>query len=361
MKGKINELRAKIDGIDEKVLKLIEDRLKIVKEIGGIKAGEGVAMYDPLREAEMIKALSKKTSLEDSFVMKIYRDIIAYCRGDEKKVERDDKSQVVAEKMAGRKVAVLGPPGTFTEQASKRVFTESELTFCEGVGEVFRLVEAGDVEYGVVAMENSLEGSVGKTMEALIEFDVFIIGELTLDINLCLMKDAATEDIKVILSHPHALAQCAEYLKENYPEAKLVSAKSTAAAMKELGDYGDAAAIGFAEAGKTYGLQVIAENIQDDYSQTRFVVISRIEKFGGKTSLIFALKDEAGALYSILQAFAGKDINLTKIESRPSKRKLGEYLFFMDFENSGLGESEVGEVVESVKTKTTFLKVLGSY
>jgi prephenate dehydratase len=190
------------------------------------------------------------------------------------------------------------------------------------------------------------------------EYDVNIVGEITLDINLCLMTEKETEKIDVILSHPHALAQCAGYLKANHPKAKQISSKSTAAALRELGRYGSAAAIGFREAAKTYGLAVAAENIQDDLSQTRFIVISKKKTFGEKTSVIFAVKDEPGALYSILKTFADQNINLTKIESRPSKRKLGEYLFFMDFENKG---ADAEEVLAEMKEKTTFLKMLGSY
>ena len=358
---KIDGLRVKIDKIDEEIVSLLDERISVVREIGRIKASKGVGMYDPVREQELLKKLAGKSSLDPSFLMKVYREIISYCRGDEKKITRKKRDGKEVERIVSRSVSVLGPAGTFTEQAAKKIFTYPKLSYCEGVSEVFEKVEAGETEHGVVAIENSLEGSVGKTMEALMEYDVYIIGELALDINLCIMTQGPVDDIKVILSHPHALAQCTDYLKKNYPDARQISAKSTAAALKELGAYDRAAAIGFAQAAQTYGLDIVAENIQDDFSQTRFIVISKQKKSGDKTSIIFAVKDEPGALYSILHAFADKDINLTKIESRPSKRKLGEYLFFMDFENKKLSEKEVMDVIDSVKPKTTFLKVLGSY
>lgn len=358
---KIDGLRVKIDEIDEKIVSLLEERISVVRQIGKIKASKGVGMYDPIREQKILKKLAGKSSLDPTFLMKVYREIISYCRGDEKKIARKKIVDNAVEKLESKSVSVLGPAGTFTEQAAKKIFTDAKVSYCEGVSEVFEKVEAGETEHGVVAIENSLEGSVGKTMEALMEYDVYIIGELTLDINLCIMTQGPVDDIKVILSHPHALAQCTDYLKKNYPDARQISAKSTAAALKELGAYDNAAAIGFAEASQTYGLDIVAENIQDDFSQTRFIVISKHKNSGDKTSIIFAVKDEPGALYAILSTFADKDINLTKIESRPSKRKLGEYLFFMDFENKGLREQEVLDVIESVKPKTTFLKLLGSY
>ncbi|MFH1789360.1 MAG: prephenate dehydratase [Candidatus Altiarchaeota archaeon] len=361
MGKKIEELRSKIDDIDESIVSLLEERVGIVRDIGKIKADDGVGMYDPMREQEILSRLAGKSALDQGFIMKVYREIIGYCRGDERKIKRKDSKAKPKKKLEGGSVGVLGPAGTFTEQAAKKIFKGAKLTYCEGVDEIFRKVEAGEVGHGVVAIENSLEGSVGKTMEALIEYDVYIVGELTLDINLCLMTHEETERIDVILSHPHALAQCSGYLRENYPEARQVSSKSTAAAMKELVGYENAAAIGYAQAAETYGLKIVGENIQDDFSQTRFIVISKGKISGGKTSIIFAVKDEPGALYAILAKFADKNINLTKIESRPSKRKLGEYLFFMDFENKGLGGREVNTVIESVKSNTTFIKILGSY
>jgi len=361
MRKTLETHRKRIDAIDDALLALIEERTATVKEIGKIKAGEGVAMYDPLREQAIISRLAKKTKLEQSFVTKIFRDVITYCRGDERKMARKKTATPKVSQRQSSGVAVLGPAGTFTEQAAKRVFAGARLTYCESVDDVFKKVEAKEAEHGVVAVENSLEGSVGKTLEALTEYDASIVGEITLDISLCIITEAKAKKIEVILSHPHALAQCAGYLKTNYPKAKQLSSKSTAAALKELGRYENAAAIGVASAAKAYGLTILAENIQDDFSQTRFIVIAKKKSFGSKTSVIFAVKDEAGALYSILKTFADQNINLTKIESRPSKRKLGEYLFFMDFENKGLSEKEVSAVIASVKPKTTFLKVLGSY
>jgi len=256
------------------------------------------------------------------------------------------------------KVAVLGPEGTFTDIAARRISKNADFIYCSTVNDIFDSVKSG-TEFGVVAIENSLEGSVNATMDCLVEYDVRICREIILDINLCIAALPGTE-IKEIFSHPHALAQCRKFLKKNFPEAKLRPYESTSAAMRELRNLKNAAAIGPEETAKLYGLGILRRNVQDSKSQTRFIVISKKEGSGRKTSIIFSVRDEPGALYSILKEFAAKRINLTKIESRPSKRKLGEYLFFVDFEGN-LKDKEVKDVLRGIKSKTTFLKILGSY
>lgn len=259
------------------------------------------------------------------------------------------------------KVAVLGPKGTFTEIAARKIFPDGEFIYCDTVDEVFDKVSQG-VEFGVVAMENSLEGSVNVTMECLLDYDVKIWKDIVMDITLCLASPPGIkrEDIKVIASHPHALAQCRKFLHENLPKAKLQRSESTSAAMKGVKDIEGAAAIGSKETAESYGLEVLEDNIEDAPSQTRFIVISKNSGKGDKTSIIVTLKDEPGALYKFLKEFADAKINLTKIESRPSRRKLGEYLFFIDFEGS-LEDERVKGVMDSIQDKTTFLRVLGSY
>jgi prephenate dehydratase len=259
------------------------------------------------------------------------------------------------------RVAVLGPEGTFTEIAARRIFGCVDFVYCDNVDEVFDSVNSG-VEFGVVAIENSLEGSVSTTMDCLMDYDLSISGEVVLDINLCLAVPPGMEkgEIRTVISHPHALAQCREFLSRNFPKARLQRHESTAAAMEELKNLENSAAIGPKETAGTYGLEVLFENIQDAKSQTRFIVISKKKGQGKKTSMIFALKDEPGALYKALKEFADREINLTKIESRPSKRKLGEYLFFVDFEGS-LKDLKVKEAISSIKEKTAFLTILGSY
>jgi prephenate dehydratase len=259
-------------------------------------------------------------------------------------------------------VAVLGPEGTFSDLAAKRMYPKAKPVYFDDVGDVFKFVDAGKGD-GVAAVENSLEGSVGKTMESLMKYDLKITGEATLEIRLCLMakKGMRPQDAKVVTSHPHALPQCRDYLAKNYPKAKKQPASSTSEAMREAAQRDDAAAVGLKETGLGYGLQVLAENVQDTDSQTRFISISKSEKGGPKTSLIFAVKDEPGALYSILKIFADCGINLTKIESRPSRRKLGEYVFYLDYENKGMKTDGREALHARIRERTTYFKDLGSY
>ncbi len=274
-------------------------------------------------------------------------------------------------------VAVLGPEGTFTEIAAKKIFKNADFGYCSSVEDVFESVKSG-MEFGVVAIENSLEGSVNVTMDCLVEYNVKIYKEMILDIKLCIAAMSGTKNIKTILSHPHAIAQCRKFLKENFPKARLQGYDSTAAAMQKLKVLKNSAAIGPEETAKLHGLKILHKNTQDSKSQTRFIVIRNSKEFrsydfakqnhiiskkygsGNKTSIIFAVKDIPGALYSVLREFAEKKINLKKIESRPSKRKLGEYLFFVDFEGN-LEDKKVKDVLKRIRSKTTFLKVLGSY
>ncbi len=260
-------------------------------------------------------------------------------------------------------VAVLGPAGTFTEEAAKKIFPEMEVAHCDTVEDVFEAVSKG-TEYGVVAVENSLEGSVNTTMDCLLEYDVKICKEYVMDIHLCMigLPGKRKEEIKTIISHPHSFGQCRKFLKGNYPKAALKRYNSNTAAIKELADLRPTgvAAIGPEAAAKLYGLEILQTGIEDAPSQTRFAAISKKECSGKKTSIIFALKDRPGALYSALKDFADNGINLTKIESRPAKKKLGEYSFFIDFEGS-LADGNVKKALASLKEKTTFLKELGSY
>jgi prephenate dehydratase len=260
-------------------------------------------------------------------------------------------------------VAVLGPKGTFTEEAAKKMFPGMGLEHCDTVEEVFDAVDNG-VEYGVAAAENSLEGSVNTTMDCLLDYDVRICKEYVMDIRMCMivLPGKKKEEIKTILSHSHSFGQCRKFLKKNYPKAALKRYDSNTAAIKELADLRPTgvAAIGPEAAAELYGLEILRKGVEDAPSQTRFIAISKKGCTGKKSSIIFALKDRPGALYSALKDYADNGINLTRIESRPAKKKLGEYNFFIDFEGS-LADEKVKKALSSLKEKTTFLKILGSY
>jgi prephenate dehydratase len=264
-----------------------------------------------------------------------------------------------------RLIGVLGPEGTFSEKAAKRYSPEARLRYFRDFEEVIAAVEGGEVDIGVVPLENSLEGSVGMTLDALLSRDVKIVGEINLRVRHCLLGKGLPEEVKVILSHPQALAQCRSYLKRRFPEAELRTTGSTSHAAKLAQEFSEMAAIADAEAAGRYGLSVIDRNVQDsDQNVTRFVVVGREapEPSGrDKTSLaIYLERAEPGALWEVLGEFAKRRINLTKIESRPSKRGLGDYYFFIDLEGH-VADPLVEEALAGIRERAAMTKVLGSY
>ncbi|MBN2517816.1 MAG: prephenate dehydratase [Candidatus Altiarchaeota archaeon] len=269
-------------------------------------------------------------------------------------------------------VAVLGPVGTFTDEAARRYFGSSKFIYCNSVTEVFDMVER-DVEYGVIPIENSTEGSVGETIDCLRKYDLYIWGEVYHHIVHVLAGTGRLEDVKTIMTHPQAISQCrnkVEKLLKSMPQVvtKGPTGKvlSTARAMEMVAQEKDPtiAVIGSKNAAQKYGLNIIAENLSDqDDNETRFFVISKKQhqKTGkDKTSIITAVKDEAGALWKLLGIFAREGINLTKIESRPRRERKWEYLFFIDFEGHK-DDGKVENMLESIKESSTYFKLLGSY
>lgn len=266
------------------------------------------------------------------------------------------------------RVAFLGPRGSFTEEAALKIFSDYGAVFISlpSIREVFRAVENGDADYGVVALENSLEGSVGETIDLLSNSNVKICGETEIRIrhNLIVRPGTSPSDIKLVVSHPHAIAQCRNFIESRLRNVRIESRSSTAEAVKEAVESVGVAAIGSELAAYIYGGEIIARGIEDHKDNyTRFIAIGRIalEKgVGMKTAVIFTLQHKPGALYRALEPFAVRGLNLTKIESRPIKGKPWEYLFFMEFE--GFEESSmVSEALEELRMRTTQLKVLGSY
>jgi prephenate dehydratase len=264
-------------------------------------------------------------------------------------------------------VALLGPRGTFSEEAAIKFGGESKRILCDTIEDVFEGVIAGEVDYGIVPVENSLEGSVTTTLELLLETPLTICREVVLNINHCLLALPGTkiEDMYEIISHPHALAQCRRFLR-TLKGVKTRNFSSTGEAAREItiNKLKGTAAIAPRVASKFYNLSILKEGIQDqEKNQTRFFVIGRKCPDSSpreKSSIVFGLKDRPGALYDVLGHFAKGKVNLTKIESRPTKKGLGEYIFYIDF--IGDAESErIKRILDSVKKLTTTFKVLGSY
>ena len=264
------------------------------------------------------------------------------------------------------KIAVLGPEGTYSEKAA-RIWSQglnATLVYFRDFEEILVAVESGDMDAGVVPVENSLEGAVTAVMDLLLRLDVVIAGELNLPISSCLVGRGEAE-IKIILSHPQALAQCRQYLREHYPAAEIRTTGSTSHAARLAQEFAEMAAIAGPEAAEKYGLHILARDIQDvRENTTRFIVVDKKMPAAtgrDKTSLVIYLqRDRPGALYSILQEFARRSINLTRIESRPSRRGLGDYYFYIDLEGH-VSDASVKEALTQIAEKAAMVKVLGSY
>ncbi len=269
----------------------------------------------------------------------------------------------------------LGPPGTFTEEiALKYSQDNSSLILQEytAIDELMEDVDAGKVKMGIVPIENSLEGSVNITLDMFVQLNVYIYKELIYPISHCLMAlpGVKPEEIKEVYSHPQAFSQCRKYLKANMPLVNQFPMESTAMAAEKISALGGPrAAIAPRRAAKLFDLEILASDIQDGYEEenktnlTRFVVVSSHDHSltgTDKTSIIFSIKDSPGSLYHILGVFAKKAINLTRIESRPARKRLGEYLFFVDFEGHREEKKSV-QALELLEDQVKYLKMLGSY
>jgi prephenate dehydratase len=262
------------------------------------------------------------------------------------------------------KIGVLGPEGTYSEKAARLWNPGADLVYFGDFEDVLGSVQSGDLDAGVIPLENSLEGAVGQSMDLLLRMDVVLIGEVNLPIRHCLIG-RGEGTIKIILSHPQALAQCRQYLREHYPLAEIRTTGSTSHAARLAQEFPEMAAIAGSGAADMYGLKVLARDIQDATENvTRFMVAGHefpAATGRDKTSLVIYLqRDRPGALYSILQEFAAREINLTRIESRPSRKGLGDYYFFIDLEGH-IEDVGVKDALAEVGKKAAMIKVLGSY
>ncbi len=267
------------------------------------------------------------------------------------------------------RIAVLGPEGTFTDEAARR-YLKGDFHYYDSVTLIFEAVNSGECERGVVPIENSIDGSVGETIECLKNYDLYIVGEIYHQIRHVLAGTGNIEDIRTVMTHHKVIGQCRQKISKLLKSPKIVTKSpsgsdlSTAGAIEVVARKRDpsVAAVGSKSAAERCGLKILIPDLSDmEDNETRFFIISRQEaKRTGrdKTSILVAVKDEAGALYRLLGIFAKAGINLTKIESRPSKDRKWEYMFLIDFEGH---KDDVGDILKQVKDSTTYYKLLGSY
>ena len=345
-------LRKNIDNIDDKLLELLNKRADLVLEVGKIKKKKQSRFHVLEREEAIYKRLTtiNKGPFPSMAIRPIFREIISASLSLEKTLN----------------IACLGPEATFSHIAAIQQFGEAaHCIHTRGVPDIFDEVERGRADYGVVPIENSTEGVVNLTLDMFVESSLHICAEVLLAISQCLLSDEENlEEIKVVYSHPQALAQCYSWLSKNLPQAEIKETFSTAIAAKMAKEEKAAAAVASEFAGKIYGLPVCRLSIEDNaQNYTRFWVIgskSPGRTGNDKTSLMFSIKDGVGALYAILEPFGKNNINLTKIESRPFRKKPWEYIFFIDIEGH-IEDRNVSSAIDTVSASADFKKVLGSY
>lgn len=350
---KLEALRREIDSLDTELLALINRRAALARQVAEVKDdGGNPQYYRPEREAEVLRALADGNDgpLPADQVSRIFQEIMSACRALQKRLA----------------VAYLGPEGTFTESAAYKHFGHAiDGIPVDSIGAVFRRVESGGGDYGVVPIENSTEGVVGHTIDTFVASGLGICGEVELGIHHCLMAaEGGIEDIARIYSHQQSFAQCRHWLDEHLPKvARETVASNGEAARRASGEPGSAAIAG-AIAADDYGLRVLAGNIEDEpENTTRFVVIGR-ERVGptgkDKTSVLFSTKDRPGALYELLRSFEKRAINMTRIESRPSHRGKWSYVFYVDLEGHA-DDANVAQALAELEDSAPFFKLLGSY
>lgn len=351
--GKIDVLRKEIDKIDDKVLELLSKRGNIAQKIGEEKLKAKLHnFHSPSRELKIFQRLSRRNQgpYPDSAIQGIFREIFS--------------ATLLLEKPL--RVGFLGPEATFTHLAAQKKFGKfAQFAPYRSIADIFSEVEKGNVDYGVVPMENSVEGVVGYTLDLLVDSPLNIIAEIPLPVSLhFLTSHGDPSRIKKIFSHPHAIAQCRVWIEKNFPQAGVENAESTAAAAQIAREDETAGALANEIAAEMYGLKVTSRSIQDlSHSMTRFVVISRkgVEKSGrDKTSVVFSVQDKPGALVKCLKILSRDNINMTKIESRPVKKRAWEYIFFVDLDGHA-GDEVMKKALGEIEKFCTFFKVLGSY
>jgi chorismate mutase/prephenate dehydratase len=345
----LKKLRDRIDALDERLVTLLSARARLAQRIGRLKRGPA---YRPEREAQVLRRILKlnRGPLADGALARLYSEIMSACRALEDQLS----------------VAYLGPQGTFSQEAAAKHFGGlTRFVPCASIDEVFRQVETGAAGYGVVPVENSTEGAVGRTLDLLLSTTAMICGEVMLPVHQCLMSRVRrAAEVRRVYSHAQSFAQCQGWLARNLPDTERVAVVSNAEAARLAARSRGAAAIGPESAARHYRLGVIARNIEDDpKNTTRFLVLAQHDAAPcghDKTSLVMSAPNRPGAMHDLLTPFAEHQIDLTKLESRPSRTGLWEYVFFVDFQGHQK-DAHAAAALREVRRRASFLKVLGSY
>lgn len=361
--AELERLRARIDEVNVSILEALNERARLAREIGTLKVGQA---YRPEREAQVLRRIkeSNRGPLSDETVALLFREIMSACLALERPIT----------------VAYLGPRGTFSETATFKHFGHGAVGQpSPSIDEVFRSVESGAADFGVVPVENSTEGAVGRSLDLMPQTGMKVCGEVIVRIHHFLMaKPTALRDhdlmakaapksladVKRVFSHGQSLGQCHEWLNENLPHAERVAVASNAEAARRAAEEPHSAAVAGEAAAAHYGLTILAANIEDEPNNTtRFLVLGDYAPAPSgrdKTSMVLSARNRAGAVYEMLTPFATRGVSMTKFESRPSRVALWEYLFFVDIEGHR-DDPQVAEALAEVGRIAGYIKVLGSY
>ncbi len=350
MSEKLKQCREQIDGLDDELLRLVSQRAALAQQIGHLK--EGGVVLRPEREAQVLRRLQDANPgpLSNAAIAALFTEVMSQCRALE----------------APLSVAYLGPEGTFTEAAAlKRFGSAVEGESCATIDDVFRAVESGAVQYGVVPVENSTEGAIGRTLDLLLQSTLQVCGEVMLAIHQCLLsRQCELSTIQTVYSHPQSLGQCQGWLNLNLPHAVRIPVSSNAEAARLAAEHPNSAAIAGIQAAGHFALNVCVENIEDDArNTTRFLVLGKQQVASSghdKTSMVLSAANRPGAVHDLLTSLAKHGVSMTKFESRPSRSGLWEYVFYVDIEGHQ-SDTHVAKALAELKLAAAFMKILGSY
>jgi chorismate mutase/prephenate dehydratase len=349
MSDELKRIRKKIDALDARLVKLLSDRARLAQRIGTLKQGP---IYRPEREAQVLNRVKglNRGPLSGAAVTRLFTEIMSACRALEDHLT----------------VSYLGPPGTFSQEAVVKHFGGLTATRpCASIDEVLREVETGAAGYAVVPVENSTEGGVGRTLDLLLTTTAKVCGEVNLPVRQCLMaRDKRRERIRKVYSHTQSLAQCQRWLARHLPHADTIAVVSNAEAARHASKERYTAAIAAKTAATLYGLNVLARNIEDEpRNTTRFLVLSDEDAAPSgrdKTSLILSTRNVPGAIHELLTPLAENEVSMTRLESRPARTGLWEYVFYVDIEGHQQ-DANVARALGELERRASFVKNLGSY
>ncbi|HYG22908.1 MAG TPA: prephenate dehydratase [Verrucomicrobiae bacterium] len=347
----ISDHRKAIDLLDAQIVKLLNERTRHVLAIGEIKLKAGEEIYAPHRERAVLQRICKLNEgpMTDDSLRAVYREVMSSALSLEKSLT----------------ISYLGPEATFTHQAAIRRFGSSlRYAAQKTIADVFSEVSKNRADYGVVPVENSTEGVVTHTLDMFVDSDLKIVAQIILPVQQCLMSNSPRSQLRKLYCHPQSLAQCRGWIQNHLPQVEIIETSSNARSAELAAKEKGAAAVGGILAAEKYGLNVLEQDIQDNAANaTRFLVLGRRcspPTGSDRTSLMVSVSHKVGALHHALAAFRRNKINLTKIESRPSKRKAWEYFFFIDCDGHQQ-DRKVAGAITALEAECSFVKVLGSY